>query len=228
MYFNINRDMSRLILFQRNETMTLIQKKIRKLFGRFLFTQFFSFLNNKDKISKKYFNICNKEFLFLKKYLSKKNLNILSIGGGVGGVESMVLSFSDNIKLDLIERNFISSKIKYFWNPEEAYNKLNLSKEFINSNTKNYNNFSICDFNNKNILKKKYDLIFSLYSMDFHYGLETYKNFLLKRSHKKTLFVFDTIRPGDLKFFFRNVKVIKQIKKRIHSSARVVCKEIKK
>ena len=152
----------------------------------------------------------------------------MSIGGGVGGVESMVLSFSDNIKLDLIERNFISSKIKYFWNPEEAYNKLNLSKEFINSNTKNYNNFSICDFNNKNILKKKYDLIFSLYSMDFHYGLETYKNFLLKRSHKKTLFVFDTIRPGDLKFFFRNVKVIKQIKKRIHSSARVVCKEIKK
>ena len=228
MHFNINRDMSRLILFQRNESMTLIQKKIRKLFGRFLFTQFFSFLNNKDKISKKYFNICNKEFLFLKKYLSKKKLNILSIGGGVGGVESMVLSFSDNIKLDLIERNFISSKIKYFWNPEEAYNKLNLSKEFINSNTKNYNNFSICDFNNKNILKKKYDLIFSLYSMDFHYGLETYKNFLLKRSHKKTLFVFDTIRPGDLKSFFRNVKVIKQIKKRIHSSARVVCKEIKK
>lgn len=227
MYFKINKAMSRLILFQRNEAMTNLQKKVRKLFGRYLFTQIFSFFNNQNNISKKYYKICNKEFLFLKKYLSKRKITILSIGGGLGGVESRILSFSKKIKLDLIERNFVSSKIKYFWNPDEAYNKLDLTKEFIELNTKNYNNFFICDFNDKNILKKKFDIVFSLYSMDYHYGLESYKKFLLKRSHKKTLFIFDTIRSQDLGSHFKSVKIVNILKKRVHSSTRVICQGIK-
>ena len=228
MNFKINKKMSRLILFQRNETMTGLQKKIRKLFGRYLFTQLFSFLSNSNKIAKEYHKICNKEFLFLKKYLIKKKLNVLSIGGGLGGVESKILSYNEDIRIDLIERDFISSKIKYFWNPDEAYNKLSLTNEFFELNSKNNKNFLICDFSKKNILKKKYDIVFSLYSMDFHYSLETYKNFLLRRSHKKTLFIFDTIRPKNLSSFFKEVKIITQIKKRVHSSARVICKGIRK
>ena len=60
MSFKINYIMARLIIFQRNEILSKFQKRIRKVFGRYLFTQFFSYLNNKDVVSKKYYEICNK------------------------------------------------------------------------------------------------------------------------------------------------------------------------
>ena len=106
--------MSRLILFQRNEIMTASQKKLRKLFGRYLFTQLFSYFNDKDLISKEYYKVSLKEYLFLKNFFRGADKNVLSIGGGVGGVESIILSRHKNFNLDMIERNFISTKIKYF------------------------------------------------------------------------------------------------------------------
>ena len=225
MDFNLNKNMSRLILFQRNEIMTSFQKKLRKLFGRYLFTQFFSYLNDKDLISKEYYKISLKEYLFLKNFFRKNDKNILSIGAGIGGVESIILSRHENFNLDMIERNFISTKIKYFWNPNEAYNKLSLTKEFINLNSNN-DNFKIFDFKNLDLIEKRYDIIFSLFSMDYHYDLKSYKSFLQKNSHKQTLFIFDTIRAKDLKFFFNHVQVLENVNKEIHSHSRVLCKEI--
>ena len=225
MQFNLKKNMSRLILFQRNEIMTASQKKLRKLFGRYLFTQFFSYFNDKDLISKEYYKVSLKEYLFLKNFFRGADKNVLSIGGGVGGVESIILSRHKNFNLDMIERNFISTKIKYFWNPNEAYNKLSLTKEFINLNSNN-NNFEIFDFKNLDLIKKKYDFIFSLYSMDYHYDLKIYKSFLKKNSHKQTFFIFDTIRAKDLKNIFKHVQVLENVHKEIHSHSRVLCKEI--
>ena len=225
MSFKINYIMARLIIFQRNEILSKFQKIIRKVFGRYLFTQFFSYLNNKDVVSKKYYEICNKEYLFIKDALKGKK-NILSIGGGMGGVESIILSNNDNISLHLIEKNFISKKIKYFWNPKEGYNKLNLTKEFIISNSLKTTNFEIFNFENLDKIKKKYDLIFSFYSMDYHFDLNIYKKFFLKNSHAGTTYIFDSIRPEKLSKYFKYVKVLSKDKKKIHSSSRVICSEI--
>ncbi|BCV06868.1 MAG: hypothetical protein CM15mV145_140 [uncultured marine virus] len=57
--------MSRLILFQRNEIMTASQKKLRKLFGRYLFfTPIFSHFNDKDLISKNILKVSLKSIYF--------------------------------------------------------------------------------------------------------------------------------------------------------------------
>ena len=155
------------------------------------------------------------------------NFSLLSIGGGLGGIESIILSQNKNIKVDIIEKDFVSSKIKYFWNPKEAYNKLNLTKKFLANNSKHNTNFQVFHFENKENIKKKYDVIISLFSMDYHYDFKIYKDFLQKNSHKDTIYIFDTIRARELNNFFQKVKIIKIIDKRIHSSSRVVCSGIK-
>lgn len=225
--FNIDKAMCRLIIFQRNEILTNFQKKIRKFFGRYLFTQFFSYFNNLNYVSRRYYEISKKEYDTIKSNLKNDNLGLLSIGGGLGGIESIILSQNKNIKVDIIEKDFVSSKIKYFWNPKEAYNKLNLTKKFLANNSKHNTNFRVFHFENKENIKKKYDVIISLFSMDYHYDFKIYKDFLQKNSHKDTIYIFDTIRARELNNFFQKVKIIKIIDKRIHSSSRVVCSGIK-
>ena len=39
-YFNLDREIARLILLQRNEILSNFQKKIRKVLGRYFFTNF--------------------------------------------------------------------------------------------------------------------------------------------------------------------------------------------
>ena len=225
--FNIDKAMCRLIIFQRNEILSNFQKKIRKFFGRYLFTQFFSYFNNLNYVSSRYYEISNKEYDTIKSNLKKDNFSLLSIGGGLGGIESIILSQNKNVKVDIIEKDFVSSKIKYFWNPKEAYNKLNLTKKFLANNSKHNTNFQVFNFENKENIKKKYDVIISLFSMDYHYDLEIYKDFLNKNSHKDTIYIFDTIRAQELNNFFQKVKIINIIDKRIHSSSRVVCSGLK-
>jgi len=225
--FNIDKAMCRLIMFQRNEILTNFQKKVRKLFGRYLFTQFFSYFNNLNYVSSRYYEISHKEYDEIKSHIKNDNFSLLSIGGGLGGVESIILSQNKNIKVDIIEKNFVSSKIKYFWNPLEAYNKLNLTKKFLINNSRYNTNFQVFNFENKENIKKKYDVIISLFSMDYHYDLEIYKDFLNKNSHKDTIYIFDTIRAQELNNFFQKVKIINIIDKRIHSSSRVVCSGLK-
>ena len=225
--FNIDKAMCRLIIFQRNEILTNFQKKVRKLFGRYLFTQFFSYFNNLNYVSSRYYEISQKEYDEIKSHIKNDNFSLLSIGGGLGGVESIILSQNKNIKVDIIEKNFVSSKIKYFWNPLEAYNKLNLTKKFLINNSRYNTNFQVFNFENKENIKKKYDVIISLFSMDYHYDLEIYKDFLNKNSHKDTIYIFDTIRAQELNNFFQKVKIINIIDKRIHSSSRVVCSGLK-
>ena len=61
--------------------------------------------------------------------------------------------------------------------------------------------------------------------MDYHYDLKIYKSFL-KKTHKQTFFIFDTIRAKDLKNIFKHVQVLENVHKKIHSHSRVLCKEI--
>lgn len=226
MTFNTNNSMARIIAFQRNELLTKLQSRIRKIFGRFLFTSLFSRFLNKDHIASKYYKISVKEYIFLKKFINTKCNNILSIGGGLGGVESLVLSNFQKIKLDLIDRNFVSKKIKYHFNPKEAYNSSSLTEKFISNNSNNYKNFKFFDFDKKIFPKKKYDIIFSFFSLDYHYDFNVYKKFLIKSSNKKTLFIFDTIRPSYFKKIFKYIKIINNNKSNIHRSKRLVCREI--
>ena len=79
---------------------------------------------------------------------------------------------------------------------------------------------------NKIFQKKKYDLIFSFFSLDYHYSFNIYKNFLIKWSNEKTIFIFDTVRPDFFKNVFKKIKIINNNDNSIHRSKRLICEEI--
>ena len=74
---------------------------------------------------------------------------------------------------------------------------------------------------------EKFDLIISLYSLDFHYNFELYKDYFQKVSNKETIIIFDTIRPDYFRNIFEEVKIIKKDINTLHKSNRIACKYFK-
>mgnify|MGYP001494472135 CR=1 FL=1 len=88
---NFNRNMAQLALLQRIELASPLLKRLRKIFGRYLFSKFFSnFLINVKKISEDYSILMAKEVSSISNFLNQ-NQNILSIGGGMGGLEIIIM-----------------------------------------------------------------------------------------------------------------------------------------
>ena len=68
-YFNLDRDTARLILLQRTETITPKLKNLRKIFGRYIFTNFVSkYLISPKSIGAKYYEVMHQEMEQLKYY----------------------------------------------------------------------------------------------------------------------------------------------------------------
>ena len=154
---------------------------------------------------------------------------ILTIGGGIGGIELLILKKFPNIKIDLIEKNYISDKIRYGWDNEnqEGYNNLLLTGNFLSLNGIDKTKYNIYDYDKKNFPNKNYDLIISLYSLDYHYDFNIYLNYLKSVSNKNTKIIFDTIRPEFFYSLFENLSVVKKNELTVHKSKRIVCIKFK-
>jgi hypothetical protein len=231
MAFNgFNNEIARLVILQRIELATPLLAKIRKLFGRYLFTNFFTkFLIPKNQINLHYYNRMLEEYNSLKEYIDFNNRNILSIGAGMCGLELIINNFNVVNQFSIIEKNYVSKKIKYGWDDKnyEAYNNLIILKNFL-SNNQATTNFKVYDFDFDNFPHYKFDIVISLYSLDYHYDFNIYKDYFLKICSDKTQVVFDTIRPDYFEKLFNKVEVISEKKKRIHSSKRIICSELVK
>ena len=164
------------------------------------------------------------EFELLKKYLNFSNKNILSIGGGVGGLE-VLIGRNFDCSFTFIEKNYTSKKVKYGWdkNNEEAYNDLGLLRNFLLDNSISEKRFKIFDYDHDILPDEKFDIIISLYSLDYHYNFDIYSEYLKKISNNHTVLVFDTIKADFYKKIFHNVKVIKSDNQTVHISKRVMC-----
>ena len=223
------RDMAQLAVLQRIELANKFLMKIRKLLGRYLFSKIFSkYLINTMKISQKYSKLINDEYENIEEFL-QNGQQILSIGGGIGGLEFYILKKFPKTKIDLIEKNYISSKIKYGWDYKnnEAYNNLSITEEFFELNGINNNQYNIYDFDKKKFPSKNYDLIISLYSLDYHYDFNFYSSYLNSVSNGKTKIIFDTIRPDFFNTIFEKLSVIKENKLTVHKSKRIKCETFK-
>ena len=228
--FKLDRNLAQLAVLQRIELATSFQKKIRKLFGRYLFSKIFSkYMLDLDKISKDYYKIMYDEYLTIKKFI-KPNQNILSIGAGIGGLEDIINNSFKNENFTFIERDFVSEKIRYGWDNEnkEAYNKLNLLQNFLETNLLEINRFKIINFDTENLPKENFNFITSLYSLDFHYDFEVYQKYLSSVSDNETVIIFDTIRANHFKDIFEDVLVIKEDVDTMHKSKRIACRKFKK
>ena len=79
----------------------------------------------------------SKEFSTIEKFIAKEDKNFLSIGGGIGGLELIINQKFQNKNFYFIERNKKKKKVKYGWGGainDEAYNDLNLQKNFLMMN----------------------------------------------------------------------------------------------
>ena len=225
--FYVNKKEARLIVLQRIELCSDFLKKIRKLFGRHFFSNFITkfFLNSKT-IGKSYYNRMHEEFKTFEKYIDHNDKNVLSIGGGMGGLEIILNNNSEVNFFDFIERNFVSKKVVYGWssNNSEAYNNLNLQSEFLVKNGLSKIKFKIFDFDNDVLPSKKFDIVISLYSLDYHYDFNLYVEYLKKNTHNQSKIIFDTVRPDFFKSIFKEVIILDETIKRVHSSKRLICK----
>ena len=225
--FYINKKEARLIVLQRIELCSNFLKKIRKFFGRYIFSNFVTkfFLNSKT-IGKSYYNRMNEEFKTFDKYIDHNNKNVLSIGGGMGGLEVILNNNCEVNFFDFIERNFVSKKVVYGWssNNSEAYNNLNLQAKFLAKNGLSKTKFKVFDFDKDTLPSKKFDVVISLYSLDYHYDFNQYAKYLKENTHKESKIIFDTVRPDFFKSVFKDVIILSETTKRVHSSKRLLCK----
>ena len=81
----------------------------------------------------------------------------------------------------------------------------------------------IFDYDKQNFPKKNYDLIISLYSLDYHYDFNVYSQYLKSVSNKDTKIIFDTIRPSFFNEIFDNLLIIKKNELTVHKSKRIAC-----
>ena len=227
--FNLDRNLAQLALLQRIELADEKLRKIRKIFGRYLFSKVFSkYFINIDKISENYSKIMRDELNTIKKFIINKK-NFLSIGAGIGGLEILILKFLTEAHVSFIEKNYVSEKIRYGWDNlnKEGYNYLSQLNFFLKRNGISEERYSIYDFDKKNFPKDDFDIIMSLYSLDYHYDFKIYSNYLKRVMRKDSILIFDTIRPKYFKNIFENVEIIKEDSNTVHKSNRIACRIFK-
>tara|TARA_E500000178_G_scaffold315234_1_gene334059 strand:+ start:11233 stop:11925 length:693 start_codon:yes stop_codon:yes gene_type:complete len=223
---NLNRNMAHLALLQRIELASPLLKKLRKVLGRYLFSKFISkYFINVKKISEDYSILMKNEVSSISKFL-KQNQNILSIGGGIAGLEIIIMKKFSTSKITFIEKNYISKKIKYGWDDKnlEGYNSLNLMQNLLFDNNISSSRYNIINYNSEIFPKNNFDLIISLYSLDYHYDFNIYLDYLKKSTNNNSVIIFDTIRYEYFKKIFTDVEIIKVNENTIHKSKRIACK----
>ena len=185
------------------------------------------FINTKE-ISKNYTKLIEKELLNISSYL-RQDQKILSIGSGLGGLEIAIMKKFNRTSVTLIEKDYVSDKIKYGWDNEnkEGYNDLSLLEDLITMNNISKDQFNIINYEEGNFPTKKYNLVISFYSLDYHYDFNIYLDYLKKNTDENTLIIFDTIRYEYFDGVFNFVKIIKEDENTVHKSKRIVCRMFK-
>ena len=171
------------------------------------------------------------EFLTIEKFIKPDDNSILSIGGGIGGLELLINENLKDKNYFFIERNYVSKKVKYGWGGMtnlEAYNDLKLQKDFLLKNNLREDQINIFNYDLDKLPEIKFDVIISLLSLDYHYDFNLYADYLKRVSKINTRIIFDTIRADHFKKIFKNVEIIKTDLDTVHKSKRVVCSQFLK
>ena len=227
--FILTRQAARLAVLQRIELAGNFLIRVRKLFGRYIFSNLITrFFLNTNEIGKKYYEVMSNEFLILENFIKESDKLFLSIGGGIGGLELIINQKYGKKKFFFIERNYVSKKIKYGWGGKinsEAYNNLDIQKKFLIMNQMKNDQINIFDYDNGKLPEIKFDVVISLLSLDYHYDFDLYKDYLKKVSSNNTKIIFDTIRADYFEKIFKKVEIIKTDVDTVHKSKRIVCSE---
>ena len=105
----------------------------------------------------------------------------------------------------------------------EAYNDLELQMNFLKINNMNESQINIYDYDKDDLPEIKFDIVISLFSLDYHYDFNIYIDYLKKVSKPETKIIFDTIRVDYFNKIFKNVKIISTNLDTVHKSNRIIC-----
>ena len=224
----LNRKSKKLLLLQRNELLTDRQIKLRKKFGRFIFTNFFINYFQNTTLEQNSENLFLREVETFKKYLPKNVKNIMDVGCGLGIIDIYLNRIFNNPKFFLLDKNRIDKKIKYgFSSNYESYNDLNETKNLLLNNEIMLDQINLVDVEKTININEKIDLVISLKSMGYHYPLENYLNLFKKHCSQDAIFIFDISKGNynniSLTKIFKKVEVIYE-ESSIHPLNRVCCK----
>ena len=228
---NIENKEKKLFLLQRNKYLSKKQKKIKKLFGRFLFTNLFvNFFNPLSNINSQLNNDIIQEFDELKPFLPEQVKEVIDIGCGLGIIDIFLnYHYSNNIKFTLIDKNHIENKVSYGYEKVgQFYNNFKTTIEFLIKHGLKKKYIDVFEKDNLSQINTKFDLVISLLSMGYHYPLNQYLKFLKKNTHKDTIFIFDIAHEynnlRDIRRLFGKVEVIKESQEIRHNYSRICCR----
>lgn len=177
---------------------------------------------NEEWFTDEYQTDKKENFNLLDAYLETKPLSILDIGCGLAwesrmfnekyGTELYLLDgdYDDNqFDQELVQARYSdnASRFAFYYKLDFLRNKLD------ELGTQNYH---LVDSNNINIDDIKFDLITSWVSCGFHYPVNTYRDLILKHSHKDTRVVMDlrVLSKAQEPALDSNIKIVKVVNSR--------------
>ena len=221
-------------LLQRNQYLSNTQKRLRKLFGRYLFTNLFIlFFNPIKKLNHKLNQDFLEEFNEISNYLPKKNQNVLDIGSGLGIINIFINDYYNNIiNFTLIDKNYTEKKVSYGFDEKgQFYNDFNVTLDLLTNNGISQEKLNIISVESKHTINKKFDLVISLLSLGYHYSIDQYLEFFNKNTHRNTRFIFDIAKEyndyNKISKMFYSIKIIKHSNELRHNYLRVCCEGFK-
>jgi len=84
---------------------------------------------------------------------------------------------------------------------------------------------NIFNFDTDKLPINKFDVVISLFSLDYHYDFNFYIDYLKQNTHSNTKIIFDTIRADYFLKIFKKVEIIKSYENIIHKSKRIICSD---
>ena len=100
-----------------------------------------------------------------------------------------------------------------------------MQNNFLVKNNMLPSKFKIFDYDKDKLPEDKFDIVISLFSLDYHYDFDVYIEYLKTNTHEESQIIFDTIRPDHFKDIFKEVIILKDRTKKIHGSKRILCKK---
>lgn len=221
----------KLLLLQRNELSSLSQKRIRKIFGRWLYTNLFiNFFHTKD-LESKTFLLLENEFRNLRNFFPNNIVSVMDIGCGLGLINLFINNFYKNCKkFYLLDKNRIDNKIIYGHSSQyESYNYLDVTKNILINNGLEEQKINLINVDREiKIQNNSIDLCISLVSMGYHYPISNYLNLLKEKCKSDCVIIFDIALEYQsleyIKTLFKDVKIVNESKDITHPRLRLACR----